>query len=860
VVVALLLQAIVAGSAAVALGADPSAEPSPIPTETLPPEEPSAEPSKEATTPVTLGGPISDADPSTVEVVEAVLPEPDPGLQPSVHYEDAMAHAEDQISFKPGGPVTRTLTQAPGTGDIAVAGGTRRLKQVFGFLPYWEVSDSANTLDYRVLSTIAYFSVGSDQKGNLLKKNADGTATTGWGGFGSAALTNVINNAHANDTRVVLTITMFAWTSSQAERQAALLGSPAARQNLARQAALAVHNRGIDGINLDFEPIVTGYADEFTALVRTFRSELDALAPGYQLTFDTTGWIGNYPIEDATAPGGADAIFIMGYDYRTASVPTVGSISPLAGPAYDIADTVAAFAARVPASKLILGVPYYGRAWSTETDAVNSKNISGVQYGSSNTVIYTTAIEYAATHGRRWDGRELGPYVVYHRENCTPAYGCVNPWRQIYYDDAQSLGLKYDLVNSMGLAGTGMWALGYDDGRNELNEALAGKFLTTDTTGESTYTPVTAVRLLDTRTGNGLAGKFTSRAPRTFFVAGRGGIPADATAVTGNLTVTEQTSSGFLTLSPIPDASPSTSTLNFPSRDTRANNVTVRLSAGGGLSVVFVGASGARAHVLFDVTGYFREGTDGARFTALEPTRLLDTRTGLGLAGTFASGTPRTFAVAGLGGVPAGAIAVAGNLTVTGQTRPGFVSVGPVPDGAPTTSSLNFPMGDTRANGVVVPLGSGGTLSAVYVSAVPGSVQLIFDVTGYFATGGSGAVFVPVNPARLLDTRSGNGLSGAFRMGAPRTFAVAGRGGVPINASAVTGNLTVVRQTRHGHLSLGPSVGADPSFSTLNFPTSDVRANGVAVDLDGRGDLSNVYVATRSASTDVLFDVTGYFR
>jgi hypothetical protein len=377
---------------------------------------------------------------------------------------------------------------------------------------------------------------------------------------------------------------------------------------------------------------------------------------------------------------------------------------------------------------------------------------------------------------------------------------------------------------------------------------------------DSTFTPVTPVRLLDTRTGNGLSGKFTSRSPRTFFVAGRGGIPADATAVTGNLTVTEQTSSGFLSLSPIPDASPSTSTLNFPASDNRANNVTVRLSNSGGLSGVFVGSSGARAHVLFDVTGYFRAGTDAARFTALDPTRLLDTRFDLGLAGAFASGTPRTFNVAGLGGVPAGAIAVAGNLTVTGQTRPGFVSLGPVPDASPTTSSLNFPMGDTRANGVVVPLGDGGTLSAVYVSAVPGTVQLIFDVTGYFATGGSGAVFVPVNPARLLDSRSGNGLSGAFSMGDPRAFDVAGRGGVPADAIAVTGNLTVVRQTRHGHLSLGPSVGADPSFSTLNFPTSDVRANGVAVDLGGGGSLSNVYVAGGSASTDVLFDVTGYFH
>ena len=193
----------------------------------------------------------------------------------------------------------------------------------------------------------------------------------------------------------------------------------------------------------------------------------------------------------------------------TASVPTVGSISPLAGPAYDVADTVAAYAARVPASKLILGVPYYGRPWSTQTDAVNSKNISDAKYGTSNTVIYTTAIEYAAEHGRRWDGREYGPYVVYQRENCTTAHGCVTPWRQIYYDDAQSLRMKYDLVNSMGLAGAGIWALGYDDSRTELNDALAEKFLTTDLVAP--VIAVTASPPSFSPNGDGVADRVTLR-------------------------------------------------------------------------------------------------------------------------------------------------------------------------------------------------------------------------------------------------------------------------------------------------------------------------------------------------------------
>ncbi|HEY0443845.1 MAG TPA: glycosyl hydrolase family 18 protein [Candidatus Limnocylindrales bacterium] len=379
---------------------------------------------------------------------------------------------------------------SPATAAPSAPANAGLLRQVFGFLPYWQLSDSSTTLNYDVLSTIAYFSVGADAQGNLLKKNADGSLTSGWGGWASSRLTSVINTAHQKRTRVVLTITSFAWTTSEATKQAALLGSPAARLNLARQAAAAVRDRGVDGINLDFEPIASGHAADFTAFVRTLRAELNRIRSGYQLTFDTTGWIGNYPIEDATASGGADAIFIMGYDYRTAGADPVGSVAPLTGPTYDLTDTVRAFTARVPASKIILGVPYYGRAWSTATGGLHAANTSGTKFGTSNTVIYSTAVDYATKYGRHWDPIEQSPYVAYQRQNCTTTYGCVTSWRQIYYDDAASLGAKYDLVNRYALRGAGMWALGYEGTRTELNRVLAAKFL------HDTTPPVVGIKTL----------------------------------------------------------------------------------------------------------------------------------------------------------------------------------------------------------------------------------------------------------------------------------------------------------------------------------------------------------------------------
>jgi spore germination protein YaaH len=456
---------------------------------------------------------------------------------PSVVYEESVAHANDRIAFTAGDRVTvpfkprasdqwavdgaravelpagrasgRALREsAPGqinapssattpgptvgaadipyvdpasaiVGDVAAAvdpGGLKR--EVFGWLPYWEVSDSSTRYDWETLSTIAYFGVGAAGNGDLQRKNTDGSTTVGWAGWTSSKMTSVLNAAHANGTRVVLTVQSFAWSSAGVIKQKQLLGSAANRANLARQIAAAVRDRGADGVNLDFEPIVSTYSDEFTALVRSIRSELDRIHRGYQLTFAAMAGVSNYPLENATASGGADAVVIMGYDYRTASSKTVGSVAPVAGPTYDVADTVRSFLARIRASKVILAVPYYGRAWSTDTNAVHATNISGTKNGASVTVTYGNALAYAARYGRKWDATEGVAWTTYRRQNCTAAYGCVNPWRQLYYDDAQALGIKYDVINHYNLRGAGIWALGYDGTRPELYQVLKDKFVT----------------------------------------------------------------------------------------------------------------------------------------------------------------------------------------------------------------------------------------------------------------------------------------------------------------------------------------------------------------------------------------------
>jgi hypothetical protein len=162
--------------------------------------------------------------------------------------------------------------------------------------------------------------------------------------------------------------------------------------------------------------------------------------------------------------------------------------------------------------------------------------------------------------------------------------------------------------------------------------------------------------------------------------------------------------------------------------------VTVALGSGGTLSATFVApTAGSTAHAIFDVTGYFVPDTSGAAYVPLIPSRILDSRADNGLGGPFSSHAARTFGVTGHAGVPTSATAVTGNLTVTGQTSPGYLFMGPVAMNNPTSSTLNFPVADDRANGVTVAIGAGGTLSVTFVAPAPGPIaHVIFDVTGFF--------------------------------------------------------------------------------------------------------------------------------
>ena len=426
---------------------------------------------------------------------------------------------------------------------------------------------------------------------------------------------------------------------------------------------------------------------------------------------------------------------------------------------------------------------------------------------------------------------------------------------------AQMVGTQQDP-----LVPDAMWVINQAGGTVDPTYSYRLQVAQARTATGDTYKPIEPLRVLDTRDGTGgLSGPFQNGVPRTFAVAGAGGgkIPANAVAITANVTVAGQSSAGFVSVGPSIGANPSTSTINFPLGDARANNLTLPLNSQGKLMAVFRGSAGKSTHLIVDVTGYFVADDTGATYKPVTATRLLDTRDGTGgLSGAFKTGTPRTFQVTG-GIIPAGAKAVTGNLTVVGQTTGGYISLTPTATADPKTSTLNFPVGDVRANGVTVPLSATGTLSAVYKSSIPGSTHLAFDVTGYYLAGTSGLRFYPLNPGRIMDTRSTSltQLAGMFTTSVPRTLVTGGHFGVPNDALAVTGNLTVASQTYSGYVSITKDPVANPTVSSINFPLGDIRANGVTVPLNAANDMALVYKSSKAgAKTHLILDLTGYFR
>lgn len=391
---------------------------------------------------------------------------------------------------------------------------------------------------------------------------------------------------------------------------------------------------------------------------------------------------------------------------------------------------------------------------------------------------------------------------------------------------------------------------------------------TTVTTTGSTFVPVTPTRILDTRDGTGVTqGQVGPGGTISVGVTdGVSGAPSGTiTAVVMNVTTTNATAPGFVTVYPDGSALPSSSNLNYAKSETVPNLVTVKVGADG--KVALHNTSTGSTDLIADVEGYYVQGASGALYEANSPQRLLDTRAGTGApkaavgpGGTISLSVPGCSVTSGGTTSTVPATAVAMNVTVTQPSSAGFVTVYPDDSGVPTASNVNYAGGETVANLVVVKVGSDGKVD--FHNTSTGTVQIIGDLEGCYSASAGGA-FVPLNPTRELDTRSGLGEGSTTGTPAPANGNAAwDYPPAPMNGlwgmTAVVLNVTVTQPKANGFITAYPGGGGSvPNASNLNFSAGETVPNLVMVASDGGPfvDLHN----SSTGTTELVADLFGYF-
>jgi hypothetical protein len=362
-----------------------------------------------------------------------------------------------------------TTTPAPAPPSLA---GSPPLQshEIFGYAPYWTLPQSSG-FDVQDLTTLAYFSVDANPDGTLDQSGP------GWNGYESQDLVNLVNRSHAAGDRVVLTVTDFSQSSLDA-----ITSDPGAPARLSAALIAAVSAKNLDGVNFDFEGQGSADRTGLTSLITQVSDALHAANPHWQVTMATyasaAGDSGGFYDVAALAPA-LDGFFVMAYDMndRTSPSPT----APLVGGGFNDTEALQQFTAVVPASKVILGVPYYGYDWPT-TDGTATAQATGPETPLSDGVIA------ASGHPTYWDPSTQTAWT---------SYQVGTQWHETYFDDPTSLALKAQLANTFHIAGVGIWALGMDGNNPAMLAALLGNapaakgYQTGPTTQTSTSTTPT---------------------------------------------------------------------------------------------------------------------------------------------------------------------------------------------------------------------------------------------------------------------------------------------------------------------------------------------------------------------------------
>lgn len=335
------------------------------------------------------------------------------------------------------------------------------LNIVYGFLPYWNVD---NYQLHPAVTHLSYFRLAVNGKGQIEDDSA-------YQIYQSDHYKQILAQLDRNKIKVELTI-----FTSHSDEIEALLACYECQDYLIDRIDTLVGENQLDGINLDLEYL--GYVSEeqrnvMTNFIYRLQSMLKRKYPRTRLSLDVYGGAANmnnlwdFPKLSMIV----DRILVMGYDYKTKKSSVPGPTAPTLGKNVwggDIWEDIRSLLRFVPSEKVVLVVPFYGYAWVTTTDNLDTAKTypdtgETLTYRGAQNILSDPEMQAQ----ERWDERSLTPYLVF------PDQTDPERWHIGFFENARSLGYKIDLIDQLDLGGMAIWALGYEGEYRELWDVIS---------------------------------------------------------------------------------------------------------------------------------------------------------------------------------------------------------------------------------------------------------------------------------------------------------------------------------------------------------------------------------------------------
>ncbi|MBU6388924.1 hypothetical protein KGQ71_00210 [Patescibacteria group bacterium] len=350
--------------------------------------------------------------------------------------------------------------------------------RTIGFAPSWQ-ADKLQNVRLDLLTDVIYFSLTVDDQGHFARKDAKGEDDAGWVGWNQAPANDLLAKAQIMGDRTGFTVSLL-----DNDQITGFLSSESKQNNLIDDAVTAVKRKHLKEVNLDFE--YTGeppdlLPNEFTTFVRRMRTQLDAAVPGTELDMNLLARSGRDPalFDIPNLVPLVDRFIVMSYDYYTPGSDSAGPVAPMNGHAtqryfFDVTTTYSDLLKLIPAKQIIMGVPYYGYDWPVE-DKTDPRSLALPQSdanGYVETLSYGRARQTATFSGGNchFDDLAQEPWCGY----TDPKTG---KDRVAWFENNQSIQVKYAFAKDQKLAGVGIWALGYDKDYPDLWNILKKTFV-----------------------------------------------------------------------------------------------------------------------------------------------------------------------------------------------------------------------------------------------------------------------------------------------------------------------------------------------------------------------------------------------